>query len=430
MNRRPTLIAGTLVLAMGCAAPCRVGDVIVPSDRRLIFVHEIDASLRLKAFLGECEPGKVPVPRVEQKLPSGQVISHTAEVNQRSEFVENTFSFGQFANVDVRVRTIEVGEQRLTLDFAGDKREFTINVVPAREWFGGRKVPGQCEGPLREIGDELLCNGYFPKEQNRTLTHISTRERVPEVLFELGWGARLWDTPDGLYASYDGGVGRVPRMLADWQPEFPVTEPVKGLTKLGDRIYYVSTGRLCTLSATAVESQCVDAGQLFEGLLPQPNGVVLATLTFSPFVLHFDYYEVRDEKLVLSSSSELRSHGVLRVDEFGIWTSEAFNEKGLLRHTFDGGAISTVRVPVPHGSWMSGSAGDFVMIESNTNVRLLQCPTSLDEQGNFLSFDSIFSRSLYGVGTTTFSAGCTDRSFVIYSGTSAAPTTYLVDIQR
>lgn len=315
-------------------------------------------------------------------------------------------------------------------------QESQFEVVSARSEFPGRKVPGHCYGPLLEFDDELICNGYYPGMQRWSLTHFSTRERVPEVLFELGDGARLWDTPDGVYASFDGGVGRMPRRLADWRPEYSVPGTLgfrAGFTKLADRAYYVSDDALCTFDTTTPDERaCVsfDAGTVND-LLPLPDGVVLATLVYHPWTLHLNYYDARDGGLTAAQSWEIPRRGVVRADLFGLWTTEMFDEKGLQRHTFDGGVLHTVQVPVPHGSWVFRDSGDFVMVEVNSNVRLWRCPTSLDEQGNFLSFDHIYSTSPAGDGTS--SAGCTAHSFVLFSGGSgpfSPPTTTLIPIER
>ncbi len=432
------LIVGCLILALGagCEPPCRVADVVFAPGEQLIYLQSEFSSLKFSAYLGECEPGKVPTPKVRQRLPSGQVFQSVPEVDQRAELAAGALPFGRFASVDVTLRMHEVGMHQLELDFAGERRQYSFEVITATRAAVGRQVPGHCYGPLRELDDDLVCNGYYPLEQRWSLTHFSMAGRTPEVLFELGDGARLWDTPDGLYASFDGGVGRVPRMLADWRPEFPLPEPIPfraRFTKLDSRLYFGTDDELCvSYIGGQPSSSCVsltlDGGVLNE-ILPQSDAVIVSTVQFTPWVLHLDRYDVLDGGLTLSQSWEFPRRAVARVDLFSMWTSDVFDEKGLVRYVFDGGALEVVPSGVPSGVEVAGSSGDYVVTAIRTNARIWRCPIVFSGRGDFVGYSSIYSDPWVEYRA----AGCTDRSLIVFSGAGTQfvpPTTTLHPLER
>lgn len=235
--RRGACVPLSLALLCACGPPCKVGALSALGNLTLIRAQsEVGSSVRFLVEIGECRPGEVPVPAAHAELPSGGQGEVIVDLDQRKQDLEAGRSGPRAAYGEARFGTSEAGTLRLVLDFLGEERELLVEVVSAPEVTFGRSVRAHCVGPIRDEGDEILC-------QDVDLGRIPTVRQFSRGVesASLGRESRLWRVSDGFMASMDGGIGRVGAQLADWRPEVITTLPID-VVAAGSRYVYVGSG--------------------------------------------------------------------------------------------------------------------------------------------------------------------------------------------
>ena len=214
-----------LALLCACSPPCKVGTLSALGNQALIRAQsEAGSSVRFLVEIGDCRPGEVPQPAAHAELPSGTRGEIRVVLDQRRQEIEEGRSAPRAAYGEVGFGTDEPGTVRLVLDFQGEKREVVVEVVSAPPIVFGRSVRAHCVGPIRDEGDEVLC-------QDVDIGGISTVRQFSRGVetASLPRESRLWRVSDDFMASIDGGIGRVGVRLSDWRPEVTTTLPLRSL---------------------------------------------------------------------------------------------------------------------------------------------------------------------------------------------------------